>query len=205
MKLDRLNRVQQYKSDVGFKTLVQGINENLYYIPPYQRTFRWKKEQAQELIRSLVKGYPIPAIYAYRNEHGQLEILDGQQRIMSLFCYYIGKFKKNSGINLKDLDVQGKTFQEALEEMYEFEPMKTILNPEDDKEDQIDISYDTLPQNIKRQIDFTNITIIELRWENMEQKAGDIQIIFSNLNKNGTQLSPQEIRNRVYNIDFYEW
>lgn len=95
--------VQQYKADVAFKTLVEGVNENLYFIPKYQRKFRWKKEQVQELARSLVKGYPIPPIYAYRNSDGQLEILDGQQRVMSLYFYYIGKFidtQKNIGDRL---------------------------------------------------------------------------------------------------------
>ena len=91
MQTIQLGTVQQYKSDVAFKTLVEGVNDNLYFIPKYQRKFRWKKEQVQELARSLVKGYPIPPIYAYRNTDGQLEILDGQQRVMSLFFYYIGK------------------------------------------------------------------------------------------------------------------
>ena len=29
--------IQQYKTDVGFRTLVEGVNENLYIIPKYQR------------------------------------------------------------------------------------------------------------------------------------------------------------------------
>lgn len=37
--------IQQYKTDVGFRTLVEGVNENLYIIPKYQRKYRWSKEQ----------------------------------------------------------------------------------------------------------------------------------------------------------------
>ena len=96
--------IQQYKTDVGFRTLVESVNENLYIIPKYQRKYRWSKEQVVSLIESLICGLPIPPIYTCRNEDNQLEILDGQQRVMSLFFYYIGYYlnkKKNSCINLK--------------------------------------------------------------------------------------------------------
>lgn len=202
--IDKLSRVQLYKSDVAFKTLMEGVNENLYFIPKYQRRFCWSKEQAQELVRSLVKGYPIPPIYAYRNEKGQLEILDGQQRIMSLFFYYIGKISKKRNIDLKELCIEGKTFVQALQESYQLETMKTVLNPDDPETEQLDISYDVLPIEIRRKLDYTNLTVIELRWENKKNMPEDIQEIFENLNKNGTKLAHQEIRNGVYNGSFYE-
>ena len=28
--------VQQYKSDIGFRTLVESVNDNMYIIPKYQ-------------------------------------------------------------------------------------------------------------------------------------------------------------------------
>ena len=31
--------VQQYKSDIGFRTLVESVNDNMYIIPKYQRKF----------------------------------------------------------------------------------------------------------------------------------------------------------------------
>lgn len=202
--VDRLSRVQQYKSDVAFKTLMEGVNENLYFIPQYQRAFRWSEDQVQELVRSLVKGYPIPPIYAYRNGKGQLEVLDGQQRIMSLFCYYTGKINKKSNIDLKNLIVEGKTFVQALEETYQMQPMKTVLNPDAEESEQIDISYNSLPLDIKRKLDFTNVTVIELRWENTKNMPEDIQQIFENLNRNRIKKfnvnSTREYVNQFINI-----
>ena len=133
MQTIQLGTVQQYKSDVAFKTLVEGVNDNLYFIPKYQRKFRWKKEQVQELARSLVKGYPIPPIYAYRNTDGQLEILDGQQRVMSLFFYYIGKFidtQKFSAVDYRKMDVANIKYCEVLEKNFDLVDMVTYL--EDD-------------------------------------------------------------------------
>lgn len=205
MSEEKISRVQIYKSDVAFKTLVEGVNNNLYYIPKYQRGFVWSKKQVQELIRSLVKGYPIPPIYGYRNQEGQLEILDGQQRIMSFFFYYIGKFtEKTSPAVFHNLKVKGKTFKEVLEETYELTGLTTILNPEDNKEEQIDISYDKLSPEMRHRIDYTNITVIELRWDEQEDRGNDIQTIFKNLNNMGTLLTPQEVRNGVYDGAFYD-
>ena len=59
--------IQQYKTDVGFRTLVESVNENLYIIPKYQRKSRWSKEQVVSLIESLICGLPIPPIYTCRN------------------------------------------------------------------------------------------------------------------------------------------
>lgn len=82
--------IQQYKTDVGFRTLVESVDENLYIIPKYQRKYRWSREQVVGLVESLIRGLPIPPIYTCRNEANQLEILDGQQRVMSLFFIILG-------------------------------------------------------------------------------------------------------------------
>ncbi len=69
------------------------------------------------MIDSLLRGMPIPPIYTCRNKDNQLEILDGQQRVMSLFFYYIGYFlnnRKNSAINFSELEIGDQTFSEAL-------------------------------------------------------------------------------------------
>lgn len=60
--------VQQYKTDMGFKALVEGVHENMFVIPVYQRKYRWNKTQVEELAASLIRGLPIPPIYTYRNE-----------------------------------------------------------------------------------------------------------------------------------------
>ncbi len=200
-------RVQQYKSDVAFKTLVDGVNDNLYLIPQFQRKYRWDEGQVKELARSLFRGYPIPPVYAYRNKAGQLEILDGQQRVMSLFLYYIGKFvdtSRVSSIDIRKLNRSEMSFREALEQAYPLIPMTTQLNPEADEKEQVDISYDSLPAEWRRKLDYTNLTVIELRWENEGNRAEDLQQIFKNLNKQGTQLSPQEVRNGIYGGAFYD-
>ena len=87
--------ITQRKVDVAFKTLVDGFDEALYVIPKYQRKYIWSQEQVENLAISLIRGLPIPPIYVYKNKYNQMEILDGQQRMLSLLLYYKGKYIKN--------------------------------------------------------------------------------------------------------------
>jgi len=56
----------------------------------YQRGDIWKANQKVELIRSILKGYSIGVLVLFKNEHGQDEILDGQQRLLTIRKYLDG-------------------------------------------------------------------------------------------------------------------
>lgn len=197
--------IQQYKTDVGFRTLVESVNENLYIIPKYQRKYRWSKEQVVSLIESLICGLPIPPIYTCRNEDNQLEILDGQQRVMSLFFYYIGYYlnkKKNSCINFSELKVENENFKDALISQFELEELHICLNGEN--MERINVDYASLPIELKRRIDYTPITVIEIKIDDVTQKPDVLRQIFANLNRGGSLLSQQEQRNGIYACPFYD-
>lgn len=128
--------IQQYKTDVGFRTLVEGVNENLYIIPKYQRKYRWSKEQIISLVESLIRGLPIPPIYTCRNSENQLEILDGQQRVLSLFFYYIGFYldrRKSNSVDFSEIQVHNIPFKEALTSQLTLEELHMQLINEDEK------------------------------------------------------------------------
>ena len=197
--------VQQYKTDVAFRTLVEGVNENLYIIPKYQRKYRWSREQVTALVESLICGLPIPPIYTCRNECNQLEILDGQQRIMSLFFYYIGYYlnkRKSSSINFSELVVEDCTFKEALLKQFELEELH--INLIDKNSRPVNVDYAALPVELKRRIDYTMITVIEIKVDDEKRKPEVLRQIFSNLNRGGSLLSAQEQRNGIYVCRFYD-
>lgn len=197
--------IQQYKTDIGFRTLVDSVNDNMYIIPKYQRKFRWDKERVIGLVESLLKGLPIPPIYTCRNKENQLEILDGQQRVMSLFFYYIGYFlnnKKNNAINFSELEVGKSSFKDALMEKYSMEELHINLVGENGKE--INVDYATLPVEVKRKLDYTTITVIEIKIDQPGKHEEVLRTIFANLNKRGMLLSDQEQRNGIYNCEFYD-
>lgn len=196
--------IQQYKTDVGFRTLVEGVNENLYIIPKYQRKYRWSKEQVISLVESLIRGLPIPPIYTCRNSENQLEILDGQQRVLSLFFYYIGYYldrKKNNSVDFSEIQVENCSFIEALTNQLALEELHIQLKNEDEKEFNVD--YANLPMEMKRRIDYTSITVIEIKIDVEEQRTKVLRKIFENLNAKGSLLTQQELRNGIYACAFY--
>jgi 5-methylcytosine-specific restriction endonuclease McrA len=75
-----------------------GLSGKLTIQPEYQRNYIYasdggKKEMA--VIESILKGYPIGLIYFNRVSEGNLEVLDGQQRITSVGRFVTGKFAIN--------------------------------------------------------------------------------------------------------------
>ena len=72
-----------------------GLSGKLTIQPEYQRNYIYasdggKKEMA--VIESVLKGYPLGLIYFNKVSNGNLEVLDGQQRITSLGRFVTGKF-----------------------------------------------------------------------------------------------------------------
>ena len=196
--------IQQYKTDVGFRTLVEGVNENLYIIPKYQRKYRWSKEQVISLVESLIRGLPIAPIYTSRNDRNQLEILDRQQRILSLFFYYIGYYldrKKNNTVDFSEIEIEGKSFKEALKDQFALEELHIRLMEEGGEE--VSVDYADLPVEMKRRIDYTSITVIEIKINDEGQRTKVLRKIFENLNAKGSLLTQQELRNGIYVCDFY--
>jgi hypothetical protein len=71
---------------------VTGYSGNLDIRPPYQREFIYKDKQRDAVIETVTKNFPLNVMYwAVRNDGGY-EIIDGQQRTVSLCQYVAGDF-----------------------------------------------------------------------------------------------------------------
>ncbi len=69
---------------------VRGFGGKLDIRPPYQREFVYKEKQRDEVIHTAVKGFPLNSMYWADVGNGNFEIIDGQQRTISL-CQFVGK------------------------------------------------------------------------------------------------------------------
>ena len=58
--------------------------------PKYQRNFVYDDKKRNAVIKSVKQGFPINVMYWAQNEDGTFEMLDGQQRAISI-CDYVGK------------------------------------------------------------------------------------------------------------------
>lgn len=60
--------------------------------PAYQREFIYKDKQRDEVIRTVMRNFPLNVMYWVKNEDGNYEVLDGQQRTISICQYVDGAF-----------------------------------------------------------------------------------------------------------------
>ena len=63
--------------------------------PPYQREFVYSDDKRNKVIETLSRNLPLGVIYLAKNSDGTMEVIDGQQRIMSICKYLNGDFSVN--------------------------------------------------------------------------------------------------------------
>lgn len=191
-------------------------------LPPYQRTFVWDEERVQALITTLKNEDFVPPVTIGKFDgvnNVENLILDGQQRLTSVFLAYLGLFHKkdkfkevlNSLANENDDEAEpeesGDNFMEwTLEELTKKGRTKEdiLANVDRDLYDEKDWGVDE--DFFKtRNMGFTylvpNITPPE------QQKY--YSTTFRNINKQGKALLPQESRKSLYFLshgydDFFE-
>lgn len=71
---------------------VTGYDDRLDIRPKYQREFVYKDNQRDEVIRTVMRGLPLNVMYWCRTRQDTYEVLDGQQRTISLCEYVDGSF-----------------------------------------------------------------------------------------------------------------
>ncbi|OGU57877.1 MAG: HNH endonuclease [Ignavibacteria bacterium GWF2_33_9] len=71
---------------------VIGYGGKLDIRPPYQREFIYKDKQRDAVITTIRKNFPLNVMYWAVREDGNYEIIDGQQRTISVCQYLIGDF-----------------------------------------------------------------------------------------------------------------
>lgn len=110
-----INQIINTTHDV--KWLVDGFKkESISVNNDYQRRFVWTDKDKVKLIETILLGYSVPEIYLHKRstnpESGETnyEIVDGQQRITSIFKFLNGEFSLN-GTDL-DSRFRGKLFSE---------------------------------------------------------------------------------------------
>jgi len=170
---DDLFKISSWGADLSFRELIERYQENELMKPELQRKYVWDKTEASRFIDSLLLGLPVPSIFLAKTQDEKLLIVDGYQRIMTVYDYVRGIFSGD-----------GKIFRLS-------------------KSDKINSrwsgkAFAELSDTQQRKIKNTTIhSIIFLQ----EHPAGDdtsLFQVFERINTSGRTLMPQEIRNCIY-------
>ena len=116
---DDLYHIKSWGADLSFRELITMYEEDELVKPEIQRHYVWDKTEASRFIDSLLLGLPVPGIFlAYNKKNEKKLIVDGYQRIMTVYDYVRGIFSKdNKPFKLSDSAKinkrwRGKLFQE---------------------------------------------------------------------------------------------
>lgn len=71
---------------------VRGYNGKLDIRPPYQREFRYDEAQKRAVINTIMKGFPLNIMYWSVVNDNEYEMIDGQQRTLSICEFYTHDF-----------------------------------------------------------------------------------------------------------------
>lgn len=111
--------------------LLTEIQDRAAGLPDFQRDFVWEPSATQELIVSIANNYPAGSLLRIRNTHnlfacrefqgapsldGQVPtflVLDGQQRLTSLYQAFYGTGEHRYYLNLRGL-IEGSDFEECI-------------------------------------------------------------------------------------------
>ena len=86
--IKELSKDYQDNSEDG----VVGFGGKLDIRPPYQREFIYKDKQRDAVIDTVSKNFPLNTIYWAVKQDKKYEVIDGQQRIVSICQYISGDF-----------------------------------------------------------------------------------------------------------------
>src|SRR4051812_29855929 len=89
--------------EITIKTLFEGFEDKdeagvfayggkLEIRPPYQRGFIYKDKQRDAVIESVRRNFPLNVMYWAVRDNGHFEVIDGQQRTLSICQYVNGVF-----------------------------------------------------------------------------------------------------------------
>jgi uncharacterized protein with ParB-like and HNH nuclease domain len=168
--------ISTYPADYTLEVYWQKWKSNEILIPVFQRGFVWKISQSSRLVESFMMGLPVPQIFLYTDEQQKYLVIDGQQRLKSIFYFFEGYFgqpdkaNKRSIFKLHGLDEKSKWSGLKFED---FEPA-----------DQRKLRQSVLRAIVVKQLNPDDNT--------------SVFHIFERLNTGGTLLKPQEVRNAVY-------
>lgn len=119
---DSLYNITSFGIDMSFREIVTMYKEGDLEKPELQRKYVWTKNEASRFIDSILLGLPVPSIFLAKTNDNKRLIVDGYQRIMTVYDYMEGvfsgdskKFRLSNSDNIHP-NWRGKTFEELTDE-----------------------------------------------------------------------------------------
>lgn len=101
-KLEHLRLNKPEPSSLTIEDICRQMNRDKFLIrPPYQREEVINKVKSSAIIESIILGVKLPPIFIYKTISGIHEVVDGQQRILSILGFIGEEFTDENGKRVK--------------------------------------------------------------------------------------------------------
>lgn len=193
-------------NDFNIRTIFDFVDSGVVSIPGFQRNYVWDQKRASKLIESLLIGLPIPQIFLYEESRNKFSVIDGQQRLMSIYYFKKKRFPRmERRAALRKIAVDTGTIPAEIlgDDNYFLNfnlQLPARLPSQTNRFDKL--NYDTLGE-YQSTFDLRTVRNIVIRQNTPEDDDSSIYEIFNRLNSGGINLTPQEIRVSLYHSKFY--
>ncbi|RNL52778.1 DUF262 domain-containing protein [Pedobacter jejuensis] len=171
---DDLYNINSWGADYSFRELIAMYDDGDLEKPELQRKYVWGKPEASRFIDSVLLGLPIPSIFLAKTGENKMLIIDGYQRLMTVYDFMRGIWSGDD------------------------KPFKLSNIPEKINSRWRNKSFDELSDTEQRKIKTTTIHAIIFEQKSPVDDDTSLFQIFERINTGGRSLMPQEIRNCVY-------
>lgn len=200
--------------DLTPANIVDMIDSGIMEIPLFQRNFVWDIKKASRLVESLILGLPVPELFFYSDgdENTTYKIIDGQQRLLSIYFFVKGRFPKSTTSRIEMRNYFARWDEEEvrvalLEDNRVFQDFELDLNEKDDPKKNIyhKVKFTLLDKGTQTKFRLRRyLRTVVVRQNKPDDDCSSMFEIFNRLNTGGTPLSHQEIRASLYYCDFYK-
>lgn len=209
---DEGTQVEEYDlttspNDFNIVTTFNFIQSGSVRVPGFQRNYVWDIKRASRLIESLIIGLPVPQVFLYEEDRNKFLVVDGQQRLMTIYYFVLGRFPRRDRRSeiRKIFDENSMIPDEILHNDEYFEPFSLRL-PEVKpgvKNKFNRMNYKTLG-DYQMQFDLRTIRNMIVKQLQPSGDTSSIYEMFNRLNTGGVLLTPQEIRSSLFHSNFYD-
>lgn len=180
-------KTDAYPISVGELSSLYKENE-LDIHPEFQRFYRWDDERKSKFIESMLLGIPIPSIFVSQTKEGTWDVVDGLQRLSTIF-QFMGILRDEKDVIVAPLVLTRTKYLPAMDGMqWEEHGSESCIS-------------DAQRLFIKR----AKLDVKIILRESDEKTKFEL---FQRLNTGGAELSEQEIRNAMLvaaNAPFFAW
>lgn len=196
-------------NDFNVNTIYDFIVSGVVEIPGFQRNYVWDKKRASRLIESIIIGIPIPQLFLYERGKNKYLVIDGHQRLMTLYYFKQKRFpNKEARGRLRRIfnENNGEIPENILHDNNYFSEFNLdLFDKSTGKKSKLhDLNYSTLSE-YKSSFDLRPIRNIFIKQMLPSDDDSSIYELFNRLNTGGINLRPQEIRASLYHSEFYKF